>query len=444
MRIADLNGKSVCIVGFGREGQAALQALLRQAPDAIITVADRKESLDGYTPPAGATQGRRQPPRYMLGPDYLSDLDGFDVLIKSPGIPPCKELDAVRPKITNGTDLFLAEAAAAGAMVIGVTGSKGKSTTASLLAAILRHAKKDVQLVGNIGTPALGILEQIKKNTIIVQEMSSYQLMDCTLSPHIAVVSSFFPEHLDYHGSLHAYLAAKQHITRFQSSDDIVFFNAQDPGAAAIAMEGRGRKIPFHSAECPVDLTQTHLLGEHNRSNSAAAAAVAQELGIDRQHIIDALIAFVPLPHRLQSLGEHRGILWVDDAISTTPDSTIAGLRAVGDDVQTLLLGGQDRGSAFDKLADEILHHSRVDTILLFPGSGPRIRAALEKGMQQDGSRSVLLLDVADMPSAVRMAREKTDSGRICLLSPASPSYGMFTNFEEKGEVFRKCIEDLQ
>src|SRR5581483_5277832 len=159
------------------------------------------------------------------------------------------------------------------------------------------------------------------------------QLMELTASPHIAVITSFFPEHLDYHGSLEAYMEAKKHITRFQTADDMVFFNASMEGAAEIAKEGAGRKIPFSADECPIDITETKLIGEHNRSNIAAACMVAAALGVDRDTALKAVKTFEGLPHRLQSLGVHHGFEWVDDAISTTPESTIAALDALGDRV---------------------------------------------------------------------------------------------------------------
>jgi UDP-N-acetylmuramoylalanine--D-glutamate ligase len=344
--------------------------------------------------------------------------------------------------LTSAVQIFLDTIAGSGAIVIGVTGSKGKSTTSSLLAAMLKKSGKDVHLVGNIGEPSIAHIADAKRGTIFVHEMSSYMLERMTASPHIAVVTSFFPEHLDYHGSVEAYLDAKMHITRFQHDDDAVYFNADSPGAVSIASDGHGRKIPVDAADCPVDLKETKLIGKHNRENVALAWKVAEDLGVRKADAVAAAKEFSPLPHRLQDLGVAHGLRWIDDAISTTPESAVAALDALGDDVKTIILGGQDRGNDFTVLADR-LKDSSVTTAILFPGSGPRIRAAIEAT-----GAIIELIDVATMEEAVAKAKESTryplpatcSSPPIILLSTASPSYGMFKNFEEKGEAFARCI----
>ncbi|MBI5156273.1 hypothetical protein HZA45_03310, partial [Candidatus Peregrinibacteria bacterium] len=267
MKIQDLSGKKICILGFGKEGQAMLQALEEYVPDVNITIADKNTGL------------KTKNYKLKTGPDYLRDLDRFDVLIKSPGIPPSHELDAVRMKITSSTQIFLDTIKGSRATVIGVTGSKGKSTTSTLIYEILKAAGKKTFLIGNIGEPAIAHLKDAGMNTFFVQEMSSYQLMDVTVSPHIAVITSFFPEHLDYHGTLDAYKEAKTHIARFQVKDDLVFFNALFEETKEIAGMSKGKKIRFSAEDCPVTADEIHLIGEHNRSNMAAATLVARNLG---------------------------------------------------------------------------------------------------------------------------------------------------------------------
>ncbi len=427
MRIHELEGKTVCVLGYGKEGQAAVAALERFAPNAEITIADKNIDI-----PKHSDKHWRQ-----VGEGWLQNLEKFDVMIKSPGIPPSKELAKHAKKITNGVQIFLDTIAGSGAIVVGVTGSKGKSTTSSLLAAMLKQGGKDVHLVGNIGDASIGHIAQAKKDTIFVHELSSYMLLDMTSSPHIAVVTSFFPEHLDYHGSIEAYLDAKKNVARFQHEDDATYFNADSPGAVSIAQEGQGRKIPVHATDCPVALNDTKLIGEHNRENIALAWKVAEDLGVRKDDAIAAAKAFHPLPHRLQPLGTIGGIDWVDDAISTTPESAIAALDALGETVATIILGGQDRGNDFSELAAR-LKDTSVKLALLFPGSGPRIREAVEHA-----KTDIELIDVASMEEAVNLAKQKTAPGRIVLLSTASPSYGMFKNFEEKGDTFQTCIRRL-
>ncbi len=425
MHLKQLNGKKICILGFGREGQATFRALRLYAPDAQVTVADQQN----VTLPEGVTDVCLQ-----AGSDWLKDLDRFDVVIKSPGIPPCPELAALGTKLTNATQIFLDTVAEDGATVIGVTGSKGKSTTSTLIHLMLDAAGHDAFLIGNIGKPSLDYVEESSRNTVFVMEMSSYQLMDIVRSPHIAVITSFFPEHLDYHGSVDAYMEAKKHITKFQNTDDVVFFNGQSEGAKEIAHASDGNKIPFTPNDAPVTLEETRLIGTHNLGNIAAASKVTEYLGVPKDIRIAVLKDFPGLPHRLQKLGTFQSIEWVDDAISTTPESAIAALEALKGRVVTIILGGQDRGNDFRTLAETITA-SPIKNIILFPGSGARIRKAME-----ETQAAVTFFDADSMEAAVRIAKEVTPQGTICLLSTASPSYGMFKNFEDKGDQFRRCI----
>ncbi len=424
MNITDLSGKKICILGFGKEGQAMLKALDKHSVKSDVTVADKNP-----VPPATGY-------KLQAGPNYLSDLQRFDVIIKSPGIPPQLEFRAVEEKMTSPTQIFFDSIKDSGAIVIGVTGSKGKSTTSTLMYEILKAGKKDVSLIGNIGEPAISHLGETSPKKIFVMEMSSYQLMDLTVSPAIAVVTSFFPEHLDYHGSLKSYLEAKKHIAKFQGKNDVIFYPATSGGAREIAMQSSGTQIPFSPDECPIPIEQTKLIGEHNRSNIAAAYKIGMHLKIPSDVMLKVIRNFQGLPHRLQSLGVHHEIEWVDDAISTTPESTMAALDALGDRVATIILGGQDRGNDFGELAKRITKSS-IKTVILFPGSGPRIREAIG-----DARADVCFHDADSMEKAVDYAKKHTMPGKIVLLSTASPSYGMFKNFEEKGTAFACKIKE--
>jgi UDP-N-acetylmuramoylalanine--D-glutamate ligase len=430
MQISELDGKKIAILGFGREGRAMAGALKDFASSANVTILDKDGSLQ-------TTDYRLQ-----TGADYLKNLQSFDVIIKSPGIPPQKEFDAVKTKMTTSTQIFLDSIADTGATVIGVTGSKGKSTTSSLIYEILKADGRDVYLVGNIGEPAIKHLKDAKSNTIFVQEMSSYQLMDLQSSPHIAVVTSFFPEHLDYHGTLDAYLDAKKHIARFQTEDDVIFFASSSPACKHIADESAGTKIMFTSADAPVKIDETKLKGAHNLKNIGAAAKVAKFLDVEKKIIVKTIKNFTPLPHRLQSLGVQHGFEWVNDSISTTPQSAIAALEALGENVTTIIVGGQDRGYDFSPLIDALLAHPNLLHVILLPDSGNKIRSLLEARKQT----KLTLDDAADMASAVSIAKKQTATATkpIVLLSPASPSYGHFVNFEDRGEQFRSCIVSEQ
>lgn len=449
MNIQDLAGKNICILGFGREGRAMANALTEYVKGCKITIADMNEKTEV------PKEFKKQ-----TGETWLSNLEIFDVLIKSPGIPPLPEITRLKGKLTTPTQIFLDTIAGSGATVIGVTGSKGKSTTASLIYEILSRSSgsqtadcdlriaaakagtKKVFLIGNIGEPAIAHLAEAKPDTIFILEMSSYQLMDLTVSPHIAVISAFFPEHLDYHGSLEAYLEAKKHITRFQTEDDVVFYNAGFPEAKDIAEESKGTKIPFSIKDSPVTADDTLLKGEHNLGNIAAAWKVCMHLGVAKEAAIKAIKQFKGLPHRLESLGIHGGIEWINDSISTTPESAIAALEAFDNRVSVIILGGQDRGYDFTPLAEKIAKTPSLRMAILLPESGTVIGKALEHA-----GAPVILSNAETIDEAVRTARKaaldpKPEEGTvpIVLLSPAAPSYGHFKNFEERGEMFQKAM----
>jgi UDP-N-acetylmuramoylalanine--D-glutamate ligase len=425
MHITDLNGLRVCILGFGREGQATLRALRKHAPEASITIADREicDPVDDCI--------------VQYGKDYLSGLDKFDWIVKSPGVAPASELIRVHEKLTSATDLFLGTARSAGATVVGITGSKGKSTTSSLIYSILQKDGRAAYLVGNIGQPALDFIEEARGDAVFVIEMSSYQLLSVTSSPHIGVLTSFFPEHLDYHGSLEAYWDAKANIARFQGPKDVLFYHDGFDACRAIAELSPGERIPFAGSDCPVDIAETHLLGEHNAGNIAGAYKVATYLNVLHETAVLAIRSFRGLPHRLQMLGVYHGVRWVDDAISTTPESTIAAMNALGRKVETIILGGQDRGYDFTELAHRVAQSS-IRNVILFPGSGARIEEALR--LHGKASDQLSLWHAASMREAVSIAKQVTTRGAICLLSTASPSYGLFRNFEEKGDEFARWV----
>src|SRR3989338_5891545 len=205
-------------------------------------------------------------------------------------------------------------------------------------------------------------------------------------------------------------------------------------------MESPGTRIPFSADECPVPIEETKLLGDHNRSNIAAAYKVGIHLKIPQEVMLKVIRDFRGLPHRLQSLGVHHGIEWIDDAISTTPESTIAALDALGDRVTTIILGGQDRGNYFTALGKRIAE-SKIKTVILFPGSGPRIREAIQASKAHIDFFEVETMQEAVERAKSQIANRKSQIVPIVLLSTASPSYGRFRNFEEKGDVFRRCIE---
>jgi UDP-N-acetylmuramoylalanine--D-glutamate ligase len=420
MTIQSLSGKSVCILGFGQEGRATFNAILHFAPDAEVTVADANSSV------------QRNPSLTLItGPNYLSQLETFDVIIKSPGIkwePPKK----LARKVTTATQIFF-DSLPASTTTIGITGTKGKSTTAYLIHHILKAAGKSVHLAGNIGRPMLSELQSTQPGDIFVLELSSYQLDGLTKSPHIAVITSFFPDHLDYHGSLHDYREAKANITRSQTPDDIVYYNAESGDCEYIASFSHGQKIPFSDSDyqsaAPKDLPTT-------ASNLAAAVKVTSRLGVPEPKVIEAINNAKGLPHRQEKLGRTGSIEWIDDSASVTPESTLAALSNLASSVDTIILGGLDRGYDFTELGEK-LASSNVRNIILFPDTGLRIKDAVEHFKPHPAKH---YYETSSMDQAIKYAASSTLPGKVCLLSSASPSYNLFDSFADRGENFRQSI----
>ncbi len=328
-----------------------------------------------------------------------------DLIIKTPGV----KKNLIKIPYTTPTNIFFSKIKGRN-MMIGVTGSKGKSTTSSLVYHILKTAGKDVQLLGNIGRPMLNALQKpIPKERIFVLELSSFQLDDIAFSPDIAVITNLFPEHMDFHGSLKNYYQAKKNIYRFQKSGEYL---VDRPKAK--------------------QRYQSNLLGQHNQNNIQAAVEVATILKIPKLSIQKAIATFKGLPHRLEKIGTFKEITFYDDAISTTPDSTIMAIKALKN-VDTIFLGGQDRGYDFGQL-EKVIKKYKIKNIVLFPDSGKKMLTST-KGLR--------ILKTKKMAEAVQFAYQKTKKGGICLLSCASPSYSLWKNFEVKGDEFKKWVKIL-
>jgi UDP-N-acetylmuramoyl-L-alanine---L-glutamate ligase len=432
MTIQELNHRNVCILGYGQEGRATFQALQQYAPSARITIADGNPDT---VPPEGAN--------LITGPDYLDELDAFDAIIKSPGIP-WRPGGHLANKLTSATALFLDSLPQGPGQVIGVTGTKGKSTTSHLIYQVLKAAGKSVYLAGNIGDPMLGYLDRATPDTLFVLELSSYQLETLRISPHIAVVTSFFPDHLDYHEGLANYLEAKENIAKYQRPDDIIFYNPAYPECGQIADLSPGHKQPFTPEDLPAPLqplsastkTTDSLHLATTASNLAAVYQVARYCEIPEATIIETLMHAENLPHRQQSLGTHHGIEWIDDSAATTPQSTLAALDALGNRIDTIIVGGLDRGYDFSELGAR-LAASPLSNIVLFPDTGAAIRTAIEA---HQPSSAKTYFETSKMSDAVAFARQHTQSGRVCILSSGSPSYNLFKNYPDRGRAFQEAV----
>lgn len=408
MTIAELRTKHTAVLlGYGKEGRATEQFLRTFVPHLEIIIADANTD-----------------------PKYLDRQFDGDLVIKTPGLPG----SMLSVPYTTSTNLFLANVPCP---VIAVTGSKGKSTTSSLIAALLRAHGNTVHLVGNIGEPSIALLLQpLAPTDLVILEVSSYQAADLDRAPQIVVYTSFFPEHLDYHGSLAAYADAKAHLTLLQTPEDVFFYNPSYEELRRIALQTSAQAIPFIQT-LPFALPPLHLRGEHNLANIRGAWTVAQAFGVTPTEAQRALAAFQPLPHRLNIVGIYRGITFIDDAIATTPEATIEAIRCFPE-TQTIFLGGKDRGLSYEALAD-VMATSDIENIALFPETGGAIRETLER--RSPGRYR--FFPTASMQDAVQWAYETTDPERVCLLSCASPSYSLWKNFEDKGDQFIAAVKQF-
>jgi UDP-N-acetylmuramoylalanine--D-glutamate ligase len=462
--LTKLRDKAILILGLGREGGATFSFLRTLFPQKQLGLADQA-ALGQLSASLQEAIRADAHVRLHLGSDYLANLLDYDVIIKSPGIPPT--LPAIQQAanagklITSQTAIFFANCPA---KIVGVTGTKGKSTTASLIRDMLLVGGYDTHLVGNIGQPPLALLSQARAETIFVCELSSYQLEGLRQSPHIAVLLNIVPEHLDYHGSFAHYLEAKQTITRYQSARDYLVYNAASETSRQVAAETLAQRFPFSlegplvtgcfvaesdivycssagQREAVVQVKEVPLVGMFNLQNVLAAVAVGKLLGVPTEAIADAVRHFQPLEHRLELVGTYRGVTFYNAAIATVPQATIAHLEALGQDVQTILLGGYDRHLDFSGLGER-LADSQVKTLILFPTTGRRIWEALCRERESAPALPQAFF-VQDMEEAVRLAYHHTENGKICLLSPASPSFGLFRDYQERGNLFKRYVQQL-
>ncbi|WP_178087004.1 UDP-N-acetylmuramoyl-L-alanine--D-glutamate ligase [Methylacidimicrobium tartarophylax] len=429
-----LEAKKILVWGLGREGKATIDLLHRYLPGQPFAVADRRPGA------LEAAECTRLPVDRYEEAEALRRLPEFDLILKAPGIPTRHlALDGLAAKVHCQTGLFLRFAPCP---VIGVTGTKGKSTTASLLAHICRSAGRKTFLVGNIGIPPFAVWGDLDPGSIVVCELSSYQLEFAQSSPQIALWTNLYPEHLDFHGSFAAYAQAKSAIARWQSAEDVLIYSADDRALADRLQKekdaGAGRRIAYRGPAdlSTIDFSRFQPLGQHNRKNAAAALLAAKVLGIEESAMQEAIDSFSPLPHRLEPAGMVQGILFYNDSISTVPESALVALAALPD-VRTLIVGGQDRGLPLEGFARALANSPSLRTIVLLPETGSRLGDLLQR---VDPPFTGTLRFAETVEAAVRIALVDTPEGTCCLFSPAAPSYNAFRNFEERGSHFMALI----
>jgi UDP-N-acetylmuramoylalanine--D-glutamate ligase len=441
--------KSILIMGLGVEGMSTLDFLKTHFPQTKIAVYDRKPVRLG------------KDVRFITG--NISDImDKFDLIIKSPGIPlPNDFLLRNRHIISSQTDLFLREFHA---QTIGITGTKGKSTTVTLLHSILTSAGKNSILAGNIGVPVFDIIGEIDDTAVIVLELSSHQLQYIKKAPHISAILNVYPEHLDFYKNFIEYRSAKLNIVRFQSEDDqIVFpikeFTGLERSSVSVPFEiiidGDDVIVYYWKSSIVLSKKCIELKGLHNLYNIGTALILSQLAGCETQDAIQSVYDFKGLEHRLEFFGIFEEIEFYNDSISTIPQATAAAIRSLDNMIGTLILGGHFRGDeiVWDSLTEEI-KKSFIQNIIFLPATGPMIfENLLSSGFEESREDNIIIqwrekktncFFCKDFNEIIPLIFEKTPKNSICLLSPASSSYNMFKNFEERGAIFKILIKKFK
>ena len=444
-----LENKKITILGFGLEGKSTYNFIRKYLPEKELNIRYNKQNIDeekNYL-------NKDKHLSFTTGDEYLEGINQYDIILKSPGIS-FKNIDIskFKDKISSQLELFLEYTKS---LTIGVTGTKGKSTTSSLIYEVLKNQNKDAELLGNIGIPIFDEIENIKDTSLVVLEISSHALQYIKKSPNISIMLNLYEEHLDHYKSFEEYGDAKFNIFKFQTPKDIAIFNLENEQMAnknykykkedyGITINNISNNITnntiykkenyiYCNNQKIYDVNSIRKLkGNHNLNNIMFVLAVANILNLDLNKTIQTVNEFNPLEHRLEYVGNFEGIDYYNDSIATIPEATIESIKAL-ENVNTLIVGGNDRGVNQQNLIN-FLKESNVENIICLPKTGEYIYEGLKKTTKK-------LVKVETMQEAVKCAKEITEKNTICLLSPAASSYGYFKNFRERGNMFKEYVK---
>lgn len=432
-------GKNVLILGFGREGKSTYKRLCEAGGFTSVTIADQNQIKDELPDDV----------KIISGDQYQDSLNDYDIVFKSPGVVLKNDFDSYTCKITSQTEIFLEKYAS---KVIGITGTKGKSTTTTLIHHILSENGVDAVLTGNIGIPCFDVIDNIKDDTKVVFELSCHQLENIRFSPSVAVFLNLFEEHLDHYGTFEKYAEAKQNIYKHQKAGDKLFCNADikpkkaDCPAEIITVSQKNRMadifvpsniISYNGETINIPVGEMKLAGTHNCYNVAVAYAVCRMFGLSIETIMKSVCTYSPLPHRLEYIGTVNEVKYYDDSISTICAAAIQAVKSLKD-VDTLIIGGMDRGIDYTELID-FLTTCTVSNIILMSDTGKRISDEIRAKFSDEAFLSKLHL-TDKLEGAVKLAKELTAKGKSCVMSPAAASYNDFKNFEERGDAFKALV----
>jgi UDP-N-acetylmuramoylalanine--D-glutamate ligase len=448
--------RRVLIIGIARQGIALARYLVAQGADVTLNDQRSAEQL------AATRQALADlPVSWALGGHPLSLLDGMEIVCVSGGVPLSlpivQEAQRRGLPISNDTQIFLESVPC---KVIGITGSAGKTTTTTLVGQIAQASHPHpVWVGGNIGQPLVEQLDEIQHRHLVVLELSSFQLELTTLSPQISAVLNITPNHLDRHGTMQAYTAAKARILDFQTENDTAVLNLHDCGSAGLANRVRGKLVWFGLEKPPAGAPGSfvkqgqlfytdgkdaiplfhqeciQLRGTHNLLNVLAACAIAISAGLPAEALMQSVINFGGVPHRLELVRTWRNVRWYNDSIATAPERSIAAIRSFSEPL-VLMLGGRDKNLPWESLAALIAE--RVDKVVVFGEAAEKILAALHAAQSK-----ARIIQCANLKEAVGAAAELAQAGDVVLFSPGGTSFDEFVDFEQRGERFRQWVNEL-
>lgn len=429
--------KNIAILGFGKEGKSTYKFLRKHLPTQHLTILDGNEKLLENNQELNNDKNIK----LTLGKNYLDNLTEYDYIVKSPGVKISNEkLNKIKDNLTSqigiALELFRDN-------IIGITGTKGKSTTSSLLYQVLKDQNIDCLLLGNVGNPILDYLDDIKENTELIIEMSSYQLETVKYSPHIGIILNLYEDHLNYHGSLKEYHNSKLNMFKYQTKKDIALYTSSNENVNKYISANsylsktididkefdiKNDDIYYGNIKIYNKNTDRLLIGDHNLTNILFVLKVAIILNLDINQAIKTINSFKPLEHRMEYVGEFHGIKYYNDTIATIPEATISCLKALKI-IDTIIFGGMDRGINYEPLIT-YFNESNIENFICMPETGYKLSNYIKRGN---------IYKVETLDEAVDIAKKVTKSA--CLLSPAAPSYNAFKNFEEKGNYYKKLIK---
>ena len=443
--ISFLENKKILILGFGREGKSTYNFIRKFLNDKKIYIADMQEDLLDKN----EFLKKDNNIECICGKEYLNGLENYDIIIKTPGIAFVNmDITSFKDKIKSQLDLFLEFY---DNKTIGVTGTKGKSTTSSLIYSVLRDQDKNVLLLGNIGNPIFDYIDEINQDTYIVIEMSSHQLEFTNNSPNISIITNLFPEHLDHYNSYDDYVEAKFNIFKFQKENDYLLYDYDNSELKERIKHTNSiqYKVSFNEEDSDIKIENNmvvikdkeiydinsprNLLGDYNLKNIMFVLGVSDILNLDMNKAMKTISEFKTLKHRLEFIGQIDGVKYYDNSIATIPVATEEAIKALKD-VDTLIIGGMDRGIDYSEFAG-FLDKCDVQNIICMPDTGHKIAEMMKTNK---------CIIVNTLEEAVEEASIKTEKGKSCLLSPAAASYGFFKNFEEKGDKFKELVMNLK